>query len=141
MHLGFGMIVVELGPGKGFYTITIAKELELGGILYAFDIKKKIIELSQKRIEKEQITNTNARIGNAYALPFDDESVDCLFAICCLLESPEIVRALRECYRILKNDGLLSLCEWFPDTHYPRRKTVKRWAEEAGFELKEEFGN
>jgi len=59
-------------------------------------------------------------------------------AIACL---PEILRVLRECHRILKPDGLICLSEVFPDPDYPRRRTEKQWADEAGFELDEEFGN
>jgi len=56
-------------------------------------------------------------------------------------EPREPVRVLRDCHRILKQDGLVSLCEMLPDPDYPLRHTEKRWAEEAGFELREEFGN
>ncbi|MHA1432018.1 MAG: hypothetical protein ACTSRV_16750 [Candidatus Freyarchaeota archaeon] len=48
---------------------------------------------------------------------------------------------LEECRRILKPDGLVSLCELFPDPDYPMRRTEKRWAEEAGLKLKQEYGN
>ena len=54
---------------------------------------------------------------------------------------PEPGRVLRECHRILKPDGLVCLCEMLPDPDYPLRRTEKRWAEEAGFELGKEFGN
>ena len=51
------------------------------------------------------------------------------------------MRALREFHRVLKPDGLLCLSELFMDADYPRRSTEKRWAKEAGFALKEEFGS
>ncbi len=80
-------------------------------------------------------------VDDAYNLSFEDGSVDRVFAIACLPEIPEPVRALREMYRILKDDGIVSLSEMFPDPDYPRRKTEIRWAEEAGFELDAMFGN
>lgn len=59
----------------------------------------------------------------------------------CLPEIPEPVRALKECKRILKDDGMVCLCELFIDPDYPLRRTEVKWAREAGLELKEQFGN
>ena len=59
----------------------------------------------------------------------------------CLPEIPEPGRVLKECERILKPSGVVSLSEVFPDPHYPLRRTEKRWAAEAGLNFSEEFGN
>lgn len=141
MGLKPGMVVVEIGPGKGSYTKAVAEKILPDGKVYAVDIQESVVECLKKRVEKEGIKNIYPRIDNAYNLPFEDESVDRVLAIACLPEIPEPVRVLQECYRILKPDGLVCLSELFPDPDYPRRKTVKCWADEAGFELKEEFGN
>jgi len=141
MHFKPGMKVVEIGPGKGNYTLAIAEEILPDGTLYAIDIKDSIINRLKKHFEELEMTNIIPKIDNAYELSFDNGSIDRYFGICCLPEIPDPIKVLRECYRVLKPNGLLCLCEWFPDVHYPRRKTVKRWAKEAGFELNEEFGN
>jgi ubiquinone/menaquinone biosynthesis C-methylase UbiE len=141
MQLKPGMIVLEIGPGKGNYTKAVAERILPRGKVYAIDIQESVIERLKKRIKREGITNIIPKIENAYNLSFADESVDRVLAIACLPEIPEPVKVLRECHRILKPDGLVCLCELFPDPDYPRRKTEKRWAAEAGFELRQEFGN
>lgn len=141
MQLEPGMIVVEIGPGKGSYTKAVAKRILPNGKVYAVDISEKVIENLKKRIKKEGFINIIPQIENAYNFSFADQSVDRIFAIACLPEIPEPVTVLKECRRILKPDGLISLCELFLDPDYPRRKTEKRWASEAGLELKQEFGN
>lgn len=141
MDLKPGMVVVEIGPGKGSYTIDIAERILPDGKVYAVDIQKSVVERVKKRIEREGITNVYPRIDDAYALSFEDGSVDRVLAIATLPEIPEPVRALREFCRILKSDGLLCLSELLPDADYPLRGTEKRWADKAGFKLKEEFGN
>ena len=141
MHLNPGMIVVEIGPGKGSYTKAVAKRVSPAGKVYAVDISEEVIERLKARIEKEGITNIIPQIEDAYNFSFADQSVDRVYAIACLPEIPEPVRVLNECRRILKPSGLISLCELFLDPDYPRRKTEKRWADEAGLELNEEFGN
>jgi ubiquinone/menaquinone biosynthesis C-methylase UbiE len=141
MKLESGMIVVEIGPGKGSYTKALAKNVLPGGIVYAIDIQESVIERLKKKIQKENVPNIYPKIDDAYNLSFEDKSVDRVLMIACLPEIPDPVRVLKELRRILKPEGLISLSEMLPDPDYPRRKTEKRWAEEAGFELDEEFGN
>jgi len=136
-----GMIVVEIGPGKGNYTKAFAERVLPNGKVYAVDISESIIEYLKKRVEEEEIPNIIPKIDNAHNFSFADESVDRVIAIACLPEIPEPVRVLKEIRRILKPDGLLSLSELAPDPDYPRRKTVKQWTNEAGFILQSEYGN
>jgi SAM-dependent methyltransferase len=136
-----GMVVVEIGPGKGSYTVAMAERVAPGGRVYAIDIQEEVVERLMRRAERDGITNLYPSVDDAYDLSFEDGSVDRVVAIACLPEIPEPVRALREFHRILKPEGLVCLSELLPDPDYPRRGTEKRWADEAGFELSEEFGN
>ena len=141
MHLKPEMIVVEIGPGKGSYTIEVAKRVLPDGKVYAVDIQEAVVNSLRKKLEREGVTNVFPLVDDAYAMSFEDSSVDRVLAIACLPEIPDPVRVLNGAYRILKVDGLVSLSELFPDPDYPRRKTEIRWANEAGFELDEMFGN
>ncbi|MHA1689398.1 MAG: class I SAM-dependent methyltransferase [Promethearchaeota archaeon] len=135
------MNIVEIGPGKGHYTITVAKRIFPDGKVYAVDISEEVINRLKRTLEKEEITNIIPRIENAYHFSFSNESMDRILAIACLPEVPEPVKVLKECHRILKPTGLVSLCELFIDPDYPHRKTEIKWAKKAGFELDQEFGN
>ncbi len=141
LYLRPGMIVVEIGPGKGSYTIEFAKRVLPDGVVYAVDISEAVIAGLKQRIAQESILNIIPQIDNAHAFSFKNESIDRVIAIACLPEIPQPVKVLREIHRILKPDGLVSLSELAPDPDYPRRKTVKQWADEAGFILHSEFGN
>ena len=109
--------------------------------MYAVDIQEAVVNSLRKKLEREGVTNVFPLVDDAYAMSFEDSSVDRVLAIACLPEIPDPVRVLREANRILIVDGLVSLSELFPDPDYPRRKTEIRWANEAGFELDEMFGN
>lgn len=141
LELEPGMIVVEIGPGKGSYTKAFAERVLPEGNVYAVDISESVIQRLKETVEKEGSPNIIPQIDNAHNLSFQDKSVDRVIAIACLPEIPEPVKVLREVHRILKPAGLVSISELAPDPDYPRRKTVKRWAAEAGFELANEFGN
>jgi len=141
MQLEPGLIVVEIGPGKGNYTKAVAKKILPGGIIYAVDIQDSVIDYLKKEVIREKIPNIVPLIDDAHNFSFEDESVDRILAICTLPEIPDPVKVLRECKRILKPQGIVSICELLPDLDYPRRKTEKRWSEEAGLKLQQEFGN
>lgn len=136
-----GDIVVELGPGKGSYSIGVANRIGSNGKLYAIDIEQKILNRLQIRLDKENITNIIPKRDDAYHLDFEDESVDIIFAVACLPEIPKPVEVLKEFKRILKPEGRISLCELFIDPDYPLRSTERKWAIAAGLEVKEEYGN
>ena len=136
-----GMVVVEIGPGKGSYTKKVAEKVLPGGRVYAIDIQESVIKSLEKIVEKEGISNIIPKIDDAYNFSFETESIDRIFTIACLPEIPEPVKALRECKRILKPDGIISFSELALDPDYVWRKTEKKWAEEAGFEFLEGFGN
>ncbi len=141
MNLKPGMIVVEVGPGKGNYTKAVAEKLLPNGKVYAIDIQENVINKLTKKVEEEKITNILPKIDDVHNLSFENESVDRIFAIACLPEIPDPVHALKEFKRVLKPGGIVSLCELFIDPDYPLRKTEKKWASKAGLEFLEEFGN
>ena len=109
--------------------------------MYAVDIQEAVVNGLRMKLKREGVTNVFPLVDDAYNLSFKENSVDRVFAISCLPEIPDPVRVLKDVHRILKVDGLLSLSELFPDPDYPRQKTEIKWAEEAGFELYEMFGN
>ena len=141
MILKPGMIVVEVGPGKGNYTKAVAERLLPNGKVYTIDIQENIINRLKKKVEEEKITNIVPKIDDVLNLSFENESVDRIFAIACLPEIPDPVHALKEFKRILKPGGIVSLCELFIDPDYPLRKTEKKWASKVGLDFLEGYGN
>ena len=141
MELKSNMIVLEIGPGKGRYTEVIAEAIKPKGVVYAIDIQEQVIKRLEQRIVNRNIENIIPKLADVFKLPFDNESVDRIYANATLPEIPNPVKALKEFHRVLKPTGILSLCEIFIDPDYPRRKTEKKWASEAGFTMHNEFGN
>ena len=141
MQLEPGMIVVEIGPGTGTYTKAVAERIMPNGKVFAVDIQESVIRRLKEQIERNKIANIFPKIDDAHNFSFPDESVDRILAIATLPEIPNPVQVLRECHRILRPNGLVSLCELIIDPDYPRRNTEKKWAQEAGFKLENEFGN
>jgi len=136
-----GMHILEVGPGNGTYTLATARRLGPEGELVTIDIEPKMIERVQRRIEVEGVTNIDARVADAYDLPFGDESFDMVYMITVINEIPEIPRALAEFHRVLKPSGALVFSELFMDPDYPRAATLTHKVQAKNFRLKKKIGN
>ncbi len=136
-----GETVLELGPGPGAFTVDAARRLEPDGKLIAVDIQPEMIAQVEERVRQAGLTNVETHVASAYDLPIEDSSVDRAFLVTVLPEVPDPVQGLREVYRVLKPGGVFSTTEEFLDPDYPRRATTLAWAEAAGFELAERYGN
>jgi len=140
LRLEPGMSVLEIGPGKGSYTLEVARRVAPGTV-YACDIAPYVVERLRERAVREGAANVDARVEDVFHLSFQDSSMDRVYMIATLPEIPGPVEALRECRRVLKPGGLLCLSELLFDPDYPLRRTEKRWAEAAGLVLEEEYGS
>jgi ubiquinone/menaquinone biosynthesis C-methylase UbiE len=136
-----GMRVLEVGPGNGTYTLAAARRLGLEGELVTVDIEPKMIERVQRRIASEGVTNIDARVADAYDLPFNADSFDLVYMITVINEIPDVPRALKEFYRVLKPSGRLVFSELLMDPDYPRAATLTRKVQAEKFRLKERLGN
>ena len=61
MHIEPGMTVLEIGPGKGSYTLAVAKRVQPGGKVYAVDIQEAVIRKLEQRLRRELVDNVFAR--------------------------------------------------------------------------------
>ena len=134
------MSVLEVGPGKGTYTIEVAKRVPNGKVV-AIDIQESVINRLEQKCKEQGINNMEPKVMDVYDLIFEDEVFDRIFLVCCLPEIPDPIRALGELNRVLKPNGLLCLVEAFPDPDYPLPRTEIRWARDAGFTVDSRLGN
>ncbi len=128
-----GMTVLDVGPGNGTYTLAAAQLLGEEGRLYAIDIEPKMVDRVKARMQKENLQNIEARVADAFALPFADSFFDLVYLITVIGEIPTPEKAFREFYRVLKPGGTLAFSELFTDPDYLLAATLKRKVEPAGF--------
>jgi len=133
--------VAEFGCGYGTFTIPAAKIIR--GIIYAVDIEKGMIALTEQEAEKHHLHNVKTMLRDflTQGTGLKDESVDYVMLFNILhIERPEVL--LKESYRILRPDGKLGIIHWNYDPSTPRGPSMDirpkpqqciEWAEKAGF--------
>jgi len=99
-----GSSVLEVAPGSGYLAIELAKRGTYKVV--GLDISRTLVEIAQKNAAEAGVgTEVEFRQGDAAHMPFDDEMFDFIICTSAFRNFADPVGALREMYRVLKEDG------------------------------------
>lgn len=132
--------VLEIGPGPGYFSTHIAKKLKYGR-LFLLDIQQKMLDISKKRLERKKISNVDFVLSDGNYLNFDNNFFDRVFMVTVIGEVENKAGYLKEIYRILKNDGMLSISELAGDPDKISRDELNSLVATYGFEESDFWGN
>ncbi len=132
-----GMCVLEIGPGSGFYTESIV-EAHAAAHMVCLDLQPAMLRRVRQRLGARPPSMV---CGSASALPFRGGSFDRILLMSVLGEVPDRARALRECARLLSDDGTVLIAEALPDPDYIRPAVLIREASAAGLTPLEHVGS
>jgi ubiquinone/menaquinone biosynthesis C-methylase UbiE len=135
-----GERILEIGPGTGYYTFDVAERLGEGK-LEIFDIQQEMLDHVMREAGRRGVTNVTPTLGDARALPFEDNSIDGAVLVTVLGEIPDQEQALREIARVLRPGGRLVVGELFGDPHMVTTGKLTERAGRAGFELEQRLGS
>jgi len=76
LELKPGMVVADIGAGSGYYSSRIAKRVGPTGRVYATDIQPGMIELLERRIKSEGLTNVTTVLGGMDDPKLPPKSID-----------------------------------------------------------------
>jgi len=108
-----GKTVLDAGAGTGRIS---ARLHEAGADVTAMDISPEMLEKLKRKNKSIKIIE-----GDLENMPFEDGTFDMIFSSLALVHLKKIEPFLDECYRILKNDGLLVLV----NVHYRKPMILK----------------
>jgi len=93
-------IVLDAGCGSGRFTMAMAM---MGARLaHGVDLGATSLENARRVAKEAGLPNVEFRVGDALALPYDDQSFDFVWCNGVLHHTQDIERGLRELYRVLK---------------------------------------
>jgi SAM-dependent methyltransferase len=158
-HLRPGLSLVDVGSGAGTVTLDLARRLAPGAVL-GVDPSASAVELAAGLAFDGGVQNVRFAVGEAWALPVPDASVDIVHAHQVLQHLDNPVAALREMRRVLRPGGILAARDadhgavaWYPASPGLTRwsavyravhalsggdpdagRALKAWARQAGFD-------
>ena len=127
-----GEVVLEIGPGTGYYTLDMAEWVGPEGRVEIFDLQQEFLDHTMRRAGERGLGNVFPTQGDATALPYEDASMDAVVLNAVLGEIPEPTAALAEVRRVLKPTGRLLVGELFGDPHFTTQAALRRKGGEAG---------
>jgi ubiquinone/menaquinone biosynthesis C-methylase UbiE len=134
-----GERILEVGPGTGYYSLPVAADLD-GGTLAVFDIQQEMLDHVMRAAAERGLANIEPTLGDARALPYDDDSFDGAYLVTVLGEIPDQDAALYELARVIRPGGRLIVGELFGDPHMVTLGSLRERAEKAGFAYEERIG-
>ncbi|MTH98963.1 methyltransferase domain-containing protein [Roseibium sp. RKSG952] len=108
--IGPGKSVLDVGCGFGLETFRLARAIQPGGQISGIDRSTDFITEARTRAADLGLP-IDFRIGDAQALPFDDDSFDCVRAERILIYLDNYGKAVSEMHRVLKPGGHIALLE------------------------------
>ena len=98
-------ICIDLGTGTGALARAIAKITNLK--VYALDISKDMLKLTEKYIKEEGLEGKIIPIlGDVHNMPFEDNFADLIISRGSMFFWNDKIKAFKEIYRVLKLDGM-----------------------------------
>ena len=132
-----GMTVLDVGCGRGFSSLGLARLVSEDGLVISADIQTEMLDMVKKRAERAGLFDrirthrcTVDRIGIS-------EELDFAVAFFMLHEVPDVQALLTEIFTLLKPGGLLFIAE--PRIHVSRRdfEKIVMVAQTVGFQISE----
>jgi ubiquinone/menaquinone biosynthesis C-methylase UbiE len=130
-----GQTVLDFGCGGGNYTIPAAKIIGNEGKIYAVDEDGYKLKDLQEKVKSANLQNIKTiRTSGELNFGFENATFDVVLLYDIFwyfsLQSPKLLELLKEVYRVLKSDGLISV---YPE-HIEAEK-LKQKIEKSGFYL------
>jgi ubiquinone/menaquinone biosynthesis C-methylase UbiE len=108
--------VLEIGIGHGTDLMQFARN---GAVCHGVDITEKHLELTAQNfnLQNKSVTLTKT---SAIVLPYESNSLDCIYSFGVIHHIPEAHKVLEECYRVLKPGGKIIITNYYKHSafHY-----------------------
>ena len=114
-----GMVVGEIGAGKGRYAVILAKRVGTTGHIYANDIDKEDLAYLKHRSKRDKISNLTTILGKENDPLFPKNKLDMIFIVNTYHHITDQVTLLKNAKAGLKKGGTLVIIEGDPKNIIP----------------------
>jgi ubiquinone/menaquinone biosynthesis C-methylase UbiE len=134
-----GMVVGEIGAGRGRYSVILANHVGEKGHIFANDINKESIEYLDLRCKRDKIDNITTILGKERDPLLPEDKMDMIFIVNTYHHITHPVEVLKNAWPALKSSGTLVIIDGVPgkyggsSSHTTPKEELISQAKEAGF--------
>jgi ubiquinone/menaquinone biosynthesis C-methylase UbiE len=114
-----GSIVAEVGAGGGWFTVRLARRVGPQGLVYAEDIQEQMIDLIERRMQRESLGNVRTVLGKLDDPRLPDEALDAVLIVESYYEFEKPIDMLRHVKDSLKPNGRVAIVDYRKDGEGP----------------------
>ena len=139
IELKEGMVIGEIGAGRGRYSVILAEAVGKEGHIYANDIDKESLDYLDVRCKRDGITNITIIRGEEKDPLLPENKLDMIFIVNTYHHISHPVQVLKNAYPALKPTGTLVIIDGVPgkyggnSSHTTPQDELISQAKEAGF--------
>ena len=137
-----GMVIGEIGAGRGRYTVFLAERVGDSGKVYANDIDEKSLSYLEDRCQSNNIENIETILGEVDDPLFPDNSLDMAFMVWVYHHLDEPIELLKNLRPSLKPGATLVIIDPAPERGGERdspeattKEKLEKDGGEAGYEV------
>ncbi|ABR47639.1 Methyltransferase type 11 [Alkaliphilus metalliredigens QYMF] len=131
--------VLEVGAGPGYFSSKVAKSLKNSKLTLA-DIQSEMLDLAKKRLTKKKVFNVEYHLCNGVDFPFETNKFDIIYMVTVLGEIENKQQYVKEFYRLLCPNGIISISEQGGDPDKMSIEEIKDLLHDCGFEFDKLYG-
>jgi precorrin-6B methylase 2 len=130
-----GMVVAEIGAGRGRYVMQLAARVGEHGRVYAEDIDRGSLQYLERRCARWGVANVATIVGDPADPKLPAETLDRIFIISSYHHFDDPVALLGRARSALKRDGRLTIGEWTSAMAGTSPGRMKKEMTAAGYRL------
>jgi len=110
-----GAKVLDVCAGSGASALPAAERVAPDGRVLAVDLAVGLLDLARAKARRRRLSNIEFRVGDFEELGLPDDSFDVVVCVFGIFFVPDMPRAVRELWRMIRPGGQLAITTWGPN--------------------------
>src|SRR5262249_1219350 len=119
LGLAPGSVVLDVGCGSGASAIPAGKVVGSRGRVVGVDLAHRLLAMARAKAAAQKLQNIEFRQADMEALGYPDASFDAVVCVFAIFFVPDMVKQVRELWRMVRPGGQLAITTWGPRMFEP----------------------
>jgi len=119
LRLKPGSVILDVGCGSGASAIPAGKAVGPNGRVIGVDLADRLLAMARAKAAAQKLQNIEFRQADMEVLGYPDESFDAVICVFAIFFVPDMVKQVRELWRMVRVGGQLAITTWGPRMFEP----------------------